>query len=195
MTEVSRVAYLVFPGITTMDFIGVYEALRHVPQTGAGRELSHRVIGTEETIGDEEGGVVLRPDGVYEDLDGFDLLVVPGGFGTRKLMEDERCLEYLRGWGDERPLASVCTGALLLGASGHLEGRRATTHHTAFDLLAPYCREVLKDRRIVRDGYVVTAGGVTSSLDLGLYLVERFWGAGARQWIAAQMEYRAYSAV
>src|SRR5207249_9613038 len=95
--------------------------------------------------------------------------------------------------GEERPLASVCTGALLLGRAVYLRGLRATTHHRAYDLLRPFCREVITDARVVDEGRVVTAGGVASSLDLGLYLVEKFWGAEARQKIAAQMEYRSYS--
>jgi cyclohexyl-isocyanide hydratase len=113
--------------------------------------------------------------------------------GTRTLVNDPRLIAYLKTWGTERPIASVCTGALLLGAAGYLKGRRATTHHAAYDLLRPHCAEVIADRRIVDEGLVVTAGGVSSSLDLGLYLVERFWGRAAREKIAAQMEYRAYS--
>jgi cyclohexyl-isocyanide hydratase len=89
----------------------------------------------------------------------------------------------------------VCTGALLLGRAGYLRDLRATTHHRAFDLLRPLCREVVTDRRIVDEGRVVTAGGVASSLDLGLYLVEKYWGSPAREKIAAQMEYRGYSPV
>lgn len=184
---IERVGYFLFPGLTVMDFVGVYDALR---RTG----VAHRLIGTEEEIADESG-LVLRADGVYEDLADFDLLVVPGGMGTRELMHDERCAEYLRGWGDERPLASVCTGALLLGAAGQLEGRRATTNRNALELLEPLCGEVVTNRRIVEDGHVVTAGGVTSSIDLGLFLVQRFWGAAERQRIAGAMEYRAYSSV
>jgi transcriptional regulator GlxA family with amidase domain len=84
----------------------------------------------------------------------------------------------------------VCTGALLIGKAGHLEGLRATTHHNAFDLLRPLCREVVTDRRIVDEGRVVTAAGVTSALDLGLHLVGKFWGDEARARIAAQIEYR-----
>jgi len=156
--------------------------------------VTHRIIGTEPEIVDDTG-LTVTPDAVYEDLAPFDLLYVPGGLGARTLMNDRRLLDYLRTWGAERPLASVCTGALLLGRAGYLRDRRATTHHSAFDLLRPLCREVVTDRRIVDEGRVVTAGGVASALDLGLYLVERFWGVEARQKIATQMEYRAYSAV
>ncbi|OLC13324.1 MAG: hypothetical protein AUH29_13490 [Candidatus Rokubacteria bacterium 13_1_40CM_69_27] len=191
---IKRIAFLVFPRLTFLDFIGGYDALRRVATMGIDPAVTHRIIGTDAEIGDETG-LLIRPDAVYEDLAAFDLLYVPGGFGTRALVNDARLIDYLKSWGPRRPLASVCTGALLLGKAGYLAGRRATTHHRAYDLLRPYCREVVTDRRIVDEGQVVTAGGVASALDLGLYLVERFWGAAAREEIAAQMEYRAYSAV
>jgi transcriptional regulator GlxA family with amidase domain len=189
-----RIAFLVFPRLTFLDFVGAYDALRRVASMSVDPGVSHRIIGTAPLIEDETG-LVVKPDAVYEDLAGFDLLYVPGGFGTRALVDDPRAIDYLKSWGGERPLASVCTGALLLGRAGYLRGLRATTHHNAFDLLRPLCREVVTGTRIVDEGRVVTAGGVASSLDLGLYLVEKFWGAPAREKIAAQMEYRAYSPV
>ena len=187
-----RIAFLVFPRLTFLDFVGAYDALRRVATMSVDPAVTHRMIGTEAEIADETG-LVMKPDAVYEDLAPFDLLYVPGGLGTRLLMDDRRFIDYLKTWGVERPLASVCTGALLLGRAGYLRELRATTHHRAYDLLRPLCREVVTDRRIVDEGRVVTAGGVASSLDLGLYLVEKFWGADARLKIAAQMEYRSYS--
>ncbi len=189
---IARIAFLVFPRLTFLDFVGGYDALRRVAGMGIDRGVTHRIIGTQASIVDDSG-LVITPDGVYEDLAPFDLLYVPGGFGTRPLMEDARFIDYLKTWGTQRPVASVCTGALLLGRAGYLAGRRATTHHNAYDVLRPFCREVVTDRRIVDEGPVVTAGGVASSLDLGLYLVEKFWGTDARKTIAAQMAYRAYS--
>jgi transcriptional regulator GlxA family with amidase domain len=191
---IKRIAFLVFPRLTLLDFVGGYDALRRVALMKVDADVRHRIIGTEPEIVDESG-LAIRTDSVYEDLDSFDLLYVPGGVGTRALMHDARLLEYLRSWGPRRPLASVCTGALLLGAAGYLRGLRATTHYRAFELLRPYCREVVTDQRVVDEGRVVTAGGVASALDLGLYLVEKYWGAEARGTIAAQMEYRAYAAV
>ncbi|ULA65161.1 MAG: hypothetical protein LZF86_190463 [Nitrospira sp.] len=82
----------------------------------------------------------------------------------------------------------VCTDALLLGAAGFLEGKRATTHATALNELTPYCATVVQDR-IVDEGNVVTAGGVASSIDLGLHIVERLAGPEARARIATQMAY------
>jgi transcriptional regulator GlxA family with amidase domain len=189
---IKRIAFLVFPRLTTLDLVGAYDALRRVATMGIDPEVTHRIIGTQAEIVDDTG-LKLTPDGVFDDLSRFDFLYVPGGFGTRELVDDSRCIDYLRSWGPARPLAAVCTGALLLGRAGYLEGKPATTHHRAFELLRPYCRTVLTDRRVVDAGQVITAGGVSASLDLGLYLVEKFWGAPAREKIAAQMEYRAYS--
>lgn len=194
MSAIARVALLAFPRLTFLDLIGVYDALRRLAPMGIDPGVRVTVVGTEPEIVDDSG-LVVRPDAVYADLGGFDLLFAPGGFGTRTLVDDARFIEYLRTWGPTRPLASVCTGALLLGRAGYLQGLRATTHHNALDLLKPMCREVVSDRRIVDEGRVVTAGGVASSLDLGLYLVEKYWGAPARETIARQMEYRAYSPV
>lgn len=189
---IKRIAFIVFPRMTLLDFVGGYDVLRRVAGMRIDPDVAHRVIGTEAEVADDSG-LTVKADGVYEDLAGFDLLYVPGGIGTRALVHDARFVPYLRTWGAARPVAGVCTGALLLGAAGYLEGRRATTHHNAYDMLRPMCREVVTDQRVVEDGLVVTAGGVTSALDLGLYLVEKHWGAPAREKIAAQMAYRGYS--
>ena len=193
MRSIKRIAFFVFPGLTLLDLIGAYDSLRRVALMGIDPEVTHRFIGSDSEISDETG-LRFSPDGVYDDLAAFDLLYVAGGRGTRRLMEDDRCIHYLKTWGDERPIASVCTGALLLGKAGYLRGKRATTHHNAYELLAPYCREVVRDRRIVDEENVITAGGVSSALDLGLYLVKRFWGEKARERIAQQMEYGTYRA-
>src|SRR4029077_10344079 len=165
-----RIGFLAFPGLTLLDLIGVHDALRRLAPMGIAPEVTLRVIGTEGAIADE-AGLHIIPDSVYEDLAPLDLLVVPGGLGTRRLLEDPRCIEYLRGWSGRKPLARVCTGSLLLGKAGLLAGLRATTHHVSLDLLRPFCREVVTDQRVVDEGRVVTAGGVTSALDLGLHLV------------------------
>jgi transcriptional regulator GlxA family with amidase domain len=185
--RIKRIAFFVFPRLTLMDFVGGYDALRRVSRMGIDRSVIHRVIGSESPLTDDSG-FTIRPDGVYDDLEPYDLLYIPGGHGSRELLEDPRAIEYLRSWGTKKPIASVCTGSLLLGAAGHLSGLRATTHHTALEDLAPYCREVVRER-VVDEGRVVTAAGVTSALDLGVHLVGKFWGEEAREKIARQMEY------
>lgn len=178
---VRHVAFFAFERLTLLDLVGGYDALRRAPG------VECHVVGTAPEVGDD-GGMRIRVDGVWEPLDRFDLLYVPGGLGADDLAADRRTIDYLRSWGRDRPIASVCSGALLLGAAGHLEGLRATTHHRRLEQLAPFCAEVVPDRRVVDEGRVVTAGGVSSSLDLGLHLVDKFWGAAERARVAEQME-------
>ncbi len=176
-----RIGFFLFPRLTLLDFAGVYDALRRLP------DVELRLIGTAATVEDE--GIVQLQLEVYPDLSSLDLLVVPGGLGTRPLMDDSRCIEYLKSWGRQRPIASVCTGALLLGRAGLLEGRRATTHFNAYEALRPYCREVVEGARVVEDGDVVTAGAVSSSLDLGLHLIGKYRGVEESARIATAMNY------
>ena len=116
------------------------------------------------------------------------MIVVPGGFGTRSLQHDKAFMDWLRSAETVKLKTSVCTGSLLLGAAGFLKGKRATTHPNAFDELKPYCASVV-DQRVVDEGEVLTARGVTSAIDLGLHLVERLAGREARVGIAKQMDY------
>lgn len=185
-----RALVLLFPRLTVLDFIGLYDPLSRISSMGIDPTFRLTIGGIEPEI-EDGGGVVLKPSIVWPKLDDFDLLLLPGGYGTRTLVQDQRFISYLRGWGRERPVASVCTGALLLAAAGLLGPGPATTHRGAFDLLRAYGVEVV-ERRIVDNGRVITAGGVASSIDLGLYLVEKWYGAAARERIATQMEYRGY---
>jgi len=185
-----RAVFVIFPGLTALDFIGMYDALSRIRPLGIDPSFELRITGTEVEIADGRG-LVLKPDSVYLDLSPFDLLLVPGGLATRTLMHDKHFIGYLRTWGWDRPVASVCTGALLLAAAGLLRGGPATTNRSAFDLLRGYDVEVV-EQRIVDLGRVITAGGVSAALDLGLYLIQRYYGAEARQRVALQMEYRGY---
>ena len=182
-----RIAVFVFPDVTELDVIGVFDPLARVAMMGIDSNCTVKLVGTQETVRGHFGAT-FSVDSVYPRLDRFELLVIPGGFGTRTLQRDVKVIEYLRTWGSAKPVATVCTGALLAAAAGMLQGKRAATHHAAAEELAAYGVEVATER-VVQDGRVITAGGVTSALDLGLYLVEKSWGPDARKRIAAQMEY------
>jgi transcriptional regulator GlxA family with amidase domain len=185
-----RAVFVVFPGLTALDFVGLYDPLSRIRPLGIDRHFELRITGTVAEIADGRG-LVLKPDSVYLDLSPFDLLLLPGGLATRTLMHDKHFIGYLRTWGWDRPVASVCTGALLLASAGLLRGAPATTNQSAFDLLRGYDVDVVT-RRVVDIGRVITAGGVSAALDLGLYLVERYYGVEARRQVAQQMEYRGY---
>jgi cyclohexyl-isocyanide hydratase len=136
----------------------------------------------------DERGLRLIADRVGESLEGCDLLYVPGGMGTRKLQHDAQFVQWLQSASGAKLKVSVCTGSLLLGAAGFLRGLTATTHPAALKELEPYCARVVRSR-IVDQGAIVTAGGVSTSIDLGLHLVERLAGRDARATIARQMDY------
>lgn len=183
-----RIAIFIFPELTELDAIGVMDPLARVAAMGIDPNCSVKLIGTQEQVMGHFGAGI-KVEVVRPRLDRFDLLVIPGGFGTRELQNDTKVIDYLRTWGTTKPLATVCTGALLAASAGFLQGKRAATHKAAAEELASYGVDVVHER-IVEDGLVITAGGVTSALDLGLYLVEKYWGPEARQRIATQMEYR-----
>lgn len=184
----SRIAFVVFPGMTLLDVVGPYDALRRVRTMGVDPRLSWRFVAAAPEPCDD-CGLPVYSEALRGPLDADDLLVVPGGFGADALRGDAEVVAWLRTWGEARPIASVCSGALLLGEAGHLRGLPATTHASRREQLRPLCGEVREDR-VVDAGRVVTSGGVTAGIDLGLHLVGRFWGAEARGRIARQMEVR-----
>ncbi len=182
-----KIAFVLFNGLTALDFIGIYDPLTRLKSMGFISDLEWDLCAIAEQVRDDKSllftSTVVRPS-----LHTYDLLVVPGGFGTRALAKDPDFVNWLKTAELCRLKASVCTGALLLGACGFLNGKPATTHPGAFAELKPYCLRVLKNR-IVDAGDVITAGGVTSGIDLGLYLVERLCGPEARAKISRQMDY------
>jgi transcriptional regulator GlxA family with amidase domain len=187
-----KVAFVIFNRMTALDFVGAYDPVTRLKSMKLMPEMSWDICAYSEEVADDRG-LAFTPTKVGEPLRNYELLIVPGGFGTRELVGDAPFIEWL---GTAAPCglkASVCTGSLLLGAAGFLEGRRATTHPNAFRELARYCARV-EDRRVVDEGDVVTAGGVTSAIDLGLHLVGRLAGREGRERIRKQMDYRAAGA-
>jgi transcriptional regulator GlxA family with amidase domain len=188
-----EVAVLIFDGFDELDAIGPYEVLANAAQLGA--DLRVRLLTlrpADEVIGSH--GLRVRPDGL---LDGqVDLVIVPGGgwndraergaWGEARQGELPKAVARLYDAG--ATIASVCTGAMLLSAAGLTRDRPATTHHGALDELREQGADVI-EARVVDDGDLLTAGGVTSGIDLALWLVEREWGAELAKKIEAEMEY------
>jgi cyclohexyl-isocyanide hydratase len=182
-----RAAFVIFDGMTALDFVGVYDPLGRLRTMGLLSDFEWTVCATTETVTDDRG-LRFLPNSVAQPLDSFDLLIVPGGYGTRGLRHESSFVDWLR-TAERVPLkASVCTGALLLGAAGFLAGKPATTHPNAMSELEPHCAEV-RSERVVDAGEVITARGVTAAIDLGLHLVRRLAGSEAQARVAAQMDY------
>ena len=183
-----KTAFVIFDRMTALDLIGVYDPLTRLKSMNFVPEFHWQICAFTEEVSDDRG-LRFTPDTVVESLGAYDIIVVPGGFGTRALQHDKAFIQWLRSASPVKLKTSVCTGALLLGSAGFLAGKRATTHPNAFEELKPYCATVVVDHRIVDEGEVVTAQGITSSIDLGLHLVERIAGREARVRIAKQMDY------
>lgn len=185
-----KAALIVFEQMTYLDFVGFYDPLTRLKSMNIVPDFEWRICSNRKQVGDDRGatGMKMISDSVMEPLDSYDLLFVPGGKGTRELRNDRAFIEWLRTAAPAKPKISVCTGSLLLGAAGFLRGKRATTHPGALKELEPYCETVVTDR-IVDEGDVITGGGVSSSIDLGLHVVERLAGPEARAKVARQMCY------
>ncbi len=185
-------AFVLFDGMTSMDFAGFYEAITWLAILKAKENVTWTFCADKTEVTDDRG-LKLKTDEVLPNLEGFDLVFLPGGNSTRKLRFDEAFMGWIRTAEAVPNKVSVCTGALLLGAAGFLEGKKATTNSSAYDLLAPYCAEVVK-ARVVRDGHVFTGGGVTASIDLGLYMVEWLTNTDIALQVQRKLEYPYYQA-
>lgn len=179
-----EVGFLIFPQLQQLDLTGPYEVLASL--SGVRTRLIWKSL---EAI-PSSTGLVLMPDASFEDSPRLDILCVPGGVGINALLEDAEVIAFVRRSAEHaRYVTSVCTGALLLGAAGLLRGRRATTHWNARDLL-PHFGAIRTDARVVRDGNLITAGGVTAGIDFGLAIVAELAGRAEAETIQLSLEYQ-----
>jgi putative intracellular protease/amidase len=174
-----KIVFLAFDGMTLLDAIGPQEVLARLP----GGEVVFAAP-ARAPVRPDGVGPALVPDLSIDEVTACDLLVCPGGLGTRRLMRDARVLEWVRAIdAGTRITASVCTGALVLGAAGLLAGRRANTHWAVRDRLASF-GAIPTAARVVRDGKYASAAGVSAGIDLALTLAAELAGpevAGAIQ--------------
>lgn len=179
-----RVAIPIFDGVTGLDAVGPYEILSRAP--GVEVTFTSHEPGLVRT---EDGMLAIRADAAFDDLPDPDLLVVPGGFGTRRLMADDQVLNWLRRAHETTAwTTSVCTGALLLGAAGLLAGISATTHWRAFDTLAS-TGALPTAQRIVSHQRIITAAGVSAGIDMAVHLAGQIAGDAVAQAIQLSIEY------
>jgi transcriptional regulator GlxA family with amidase domain len=179
-----QIAILIFAKLTALDAIGPYEVLRSVP----GWEV--KFVGPEKgEVRTDSGELGLSADHSLDEIDATDIVLVPGGKGNRPLLEDEEVLAWLRDI-DARSkwTTSVCTGALVLGAAGLLEGRKATTYWPFLEQLREYGADPVGGR-FVEDGKTITAAGVSAGIDMALHLVGREAGPEVAQAVQLGLEY------
>lgn len=188
-----EVAILVFDGVDELDAIGPFEVFQNA--AGLGADVRTKLV-TLEPADEVSGshGLRFRPDGTLSGTP--DLVVVPGG-GWNDRSEAGAWAEAQKGalpqavarlYGEGATVASVCTGGMLLSAAGLTKGRPAITHHGAVEGLREAGAEVV-EARVVDDGDLLTAGGVTSGIDLALWIVEREFGSEVADGVASEMEH------
>ena len=179
-----QIAIPLFDRFTALDAVGPYEVLSRLP----GAEVTF-VAAEAGPVRTETRMLEMTAEAALEDIPHPDVLVFPGGFGTRPLLEDERWLEWVCGAHESSTwTTSVCTGSLVLGAAGVLDGLEATSHWLALDLLATFGARPVS-RRVVEQGKVITAAGVSSGIDMALTLAARIAGDEAAQLIQLYIEY------
>lgn len=174
---------LIFPRMDQIDFTGPFEVLSRIPNS-----TIHVIAKTKSPVRDIQG-LILTPEKTIAEVPEFDVLLIPGGYGQQELMNDEEVLSAIRNhFAAGRLLFSVCTGALLCGAAGVLRGREATTHWAAWNLL-PYYGATPARSRVVVDGNLITAAGVTAGLDGALVVASLLRGDTIAQEIQLSIQY------
>lgn len=178
-----QIGSLLFEGLDQIDLTGPFEVFSRIPNA------TYRVFAKSALPVRDVRGLRLIPDASLADAPQLDLLHVPGGFGQEALMDDDALLGWIRQQAaGARCVFSVCTGALICGAAGLLQGRRATTHWAAFHLL-PFFGAIPVNERVVTDGDMVFAAGVTAGIDGALRVAAALRGDAVAQTIQLQIQY------
>lgn len=192
MNRTRKLAILIFDDAEVLDFCGPFEVF-----SVASRKTEPAAFDVF-TVAEKPGPVLARnglsvnPRHILADCPNVDILLVPGGLGTRKEMNNTLLINWIKKTSDAAELTlSVCTGALLLGKAALLDGLEATTHHVGFELLrevAPTAT-VHEDRRFVDNGKIITSAGIAAGIDMSLHVVQRLLGKEVAVATAKQMEY------
>lgn len=188
-----NVAILIFDEVEVLDFAGPFEVFSVAARImGEPPVLNVYTLAAQAQVS-TRGGLQVIPHHTLADYPRPDILLVPGGWGIRPLLQDAAMSDWVAAQAAEvELLLSVCTGSVLLGKAGLLDGLRATTHHSAFDLLREHAPATVvdEDARFVDNGTVITSGGISAGIDMALYVVARLLGDEHAQTTAAYMEYR-----
>ncbi|MBS1597117.1 MAG: DJ-1/PfpI family protein [Bacteroidetes bacterium] len=182
-----KLAYIIFDGITWLDMIGIYDPVSRLKSMQYIPDLSWDICSFANTAKDNFG-LEMNATKIREPLDKYDAVIIPGGHGTRTLQFDDPFLQWIKTAENVTYKISICTGSLILGAAGFLKNKKATTNFLEYETLKQYCREVSSEK-IVEDGNIITAGAVSSSINLGLYLCNKWGGELAAKEIKRRIDF------
>ncbi len=182
------IGMLLFPQVEELDFVGPFEVLSYVNKIQPDSTKVLLVAETSAPLG-AFNGMKIIPDTTLQNCPSLDIIVTPGGKGRLAAMKNTAIIHFIQEQSKTaKYVTSVCTGAFLLAEAGLLQGKKATTYHTAFAELESYSTQVIP-AKVVRDGKIITAGGVSSGLELGFYLLKELFGANIAQEVAHKIEY------
>ncbi len=180
---------IIFDNVEDLDFTGpleVFGTTSHLKPNSLYPFTIQRDGREVKTV----NGLRVRPDYSFQECPRLDILLVPGGMGTRTEMKDPETLEFVKRNAVTCELVlSVCTGALVLAAAGILNGKRATTHWAVLDQLRAFPHVTVDQSRYVRDGKIVTSAGVSAGIDMALYITKELYGASVCEEVARDIEY------
>ncbi|NCD08743.1 MAG: DJ-1/PfpI family protein [Negativicutes bacterium] len=182
------IGILLFPQVEELDSVGPFEVLSYINKI---KPASTKVLLIAESAEAVEAfnGMKVIPDVTMANCPQLDILVVPGGKGRYAAMKNTAIQEFIQRQAQKaKYVTSVCTGAFLLAEAGLLKRKKATTYHTAFAELAAYSVQVLQ-QKVVHEDNIVTAAGVSSGIELGLYLLKEEFGVALAQEVADKIEY------
>lgn len=191
-SKMMRVGIFLFDKVELLDFAGPYEVFSVTSELNNFKMFQVFTISQDGRPIQTINGLRVMVDYSFDNHPPIDLLIVPGGVGTRKEAKNTKVLSWIREvHRNDQITMSVCTGAILLGKIGLLDDLEATTHHEVFDLLeAAAPRSIIKpDKRWIDNDRVMTSGGISAGIDLSLHVVQKLYGEEVRKQTAAYMEY------
>lgn len=194
--QLRTVGILIFDDVEVLDFCGPFEVFSTARQAGSHSDdaslFKALTIAEEDRVIICRGGLLVQPHYTIENAPPLDILLVPGGQGTRRERHNQRLLDWISQQDRHTELTtSVCTGAFLLAESGLLDQRRTTTHWNSVEWMRENYPAItmLNDQRVVDEGHIITSAGVSAGIDMSLHIVARLHGTDTAKWTARRMEY------
>ena len=187
-----NVAILLFPDVEVLDFAGPFEVFAVTDELSDHRFFRVTTVAQEKHAIRARNGLSVNPDHAFADCPQPDILIVPGGFGTRALLKNQALLDWIKSVNATAEIvASVCTGSLLLAQAGLLANLRATTHCENFAELAALApnTDIDETSRFVDNGRILTSAGISAGIDVSLHLVAKLHGVATAEKTARYMEY------
>ena len=185
-------ALFIFDDVEVMDFAGPFEVFSVANELNNHDLFDIKIISVNSTPVRAKNGLFVNPDCSINEISKADIVIIPGGDGTRPLLKHKEVINWIKKISlNAEVVASVCSGALLLAQAGLLSGLKATTHHQVLETLRDMAEniQVVDNIRFIDNGKIITSAGISAGIDMSFYIVERFYGQSTAEATARYMEY------